>query len=149
MVRPADSMNDGDQWRLPGGETLVGEPLNFALRRMVRQQAGLQFQGDGLLVQIARLTQQSNNLETKTYLYEIPNWDANAFHSIAQDGQGPALRFYTPAECATLLNAITQVSFREPLVAYLTGVNGPGYVWLYQDVAGEEQLITRRLSSSV
>jgi ADP-ribose pyrophosphatase YjhB (NUDIX family) len=149
LVQPAHSADDGDHWRLPGGETVVGEPLNFALRRMVRQQAGLQFHGDGLLVQVTRLIQQSSNLETKVYLYEIPNWDGNPEASAGQDGDRFMSTFCRPAECEVLLETIAQPSLREPLVAYLTGLNGPGYVWLYQDVAGEELLITRRRSSSV
>jgi len=149
LVQPVQATDNVSHWRLPGGDTVVGEPLNFALRRMVRQQTGLQFHGDGLLVQIARLIQQSGNLETKVYLYEITDWDGELVVSKADDGDGFASTFCAPSECVALLETITQPSLREPLVAYLTGLNGPGYVWLYQDVAGEEMLITRRLSSSV
>lgn len=136
-------------WYLPCGEPRPGETLDLALQRVVQQTAGLSVPEPGPLVCVVRLVDMATRDEHMTYLFDVGQWPGTP-HGPARPGSSrTAAEFMPLAEATAELAAQPRPTRREPLLAYLQGDVGPGYVWLYQNDAGQELFITRMFSGSV
>jgi 8-oxo-dGTP diphosphatase len=145
LVSPAGQ----PQWMLPNGDSGPGESLELTLRRVVREQSGLAIQGEGLMVQVVRLVNQHNGEQAMTYLFELAGWDGEL--STTSNGKAalPVCRFNSLEDTVAQMQKWPQPSLRDPLVAYLLGEIGPGFVWLYRYEGDRERLVTRLRSSSL
>ncbi len=149
LVQQPISPDGQPQWMLPNGPSGPGESLELALRRVVREQSGLAMQGEGLLVQVVRLVNQRSGEQAMTYLFELTGWDGEL--STVSNGQIalPVCRFNSLEDTIAQMQKWPQASLRDPLVAYLLGEIGPGFVWLYRYEGDRERLVTRLRSSSL
>lgn len=149
LVQQLASADGRSHWMLPNGTSDPGEPLEWTLRRVIREQSGLAMQGEGLLVQVVRLIDPRNGEQSVTYLFELAGWDGELSTTSNGNTALPVCRFNSLEDTVAQMQKWPQPSLRDPLVAYLLGEIGPGFVWLYRYEGDRERLVTRLRSSSL
>lgn len=135
-------------WGLPGGVARPGEPLEMALKRVIREETGLSVRKVGGILYMVRVLDRVEGTDRKVYVFGVEAWDG-VLRPGDPHSHTLSAEFMPPHEAIDKLNELPEAVARDPIVAYLGGEIGAGYVWLYHHRNGDDILLTRRPSSSL
>lgn len=128
LVKQRGADDDAPAWSVPGGVVEDGEMLTDALKREVREEAGLEVLSVGSIEYVVNSAHEGGN--TIAIVFNVMRWRGTPKPD-DPDGLVSDCRFVSLPEAVRLVELLPYRMMREPLLAYLKEEVEPGKLWQY------------------